>query len=62
VFAVAVAVHMLWNAPIELPFRLKEIALGFVAWVTALSLLQAGLRQVKAAQAKIVPATTIVVR
>lgn len=62
VFAVAVAVHMLWNAPFELPFRTKEVALGFVAWVTALSLLQAGLRQVKAAQAKIVPATTIVVR
>jgi RsiW-degrading membrane proteinase PrsW (M82 family) len=60
VFAVAVATHMLWNAPFELPLRLKEVGLGFVAWVTALSLLQAGLRQVKGAQARILPATTII--
>jgi RsiW-degrading membrane proteinase PrsW (M82 family) len=51
VFALCAAMHMLWNSPIRLPFYLKYIALGFVAWVALLSFIQSGLHQVRAAQA-----------
>lgn len=51
VFALAVALHMCWNAPIQLPFYGKHIVLGFVAWVAVLSFIQAGLKQVRAEQA-----------
>jgi len=49
-FAVSVVSHMLWNTPFELPLALKQIALGFVVWVTLLSLIQNGLQQVKNVQ------------
>jgi RsiW-degrading membrane proteinase PrsW (M82 family) len=51
VFALCAGMHAVWDAPINLPFDLKYIALGFVAWVALLSLIQAGLRQIRAAQA-----------
>ena len=51
VYGLAAAMHALWDAPFNLPFYLKYIALGFVAWVALLSLIQAGLRQIRAAQA-----------
>lgn len=50
VFLLAVGLHMIWNAPFTLPFYLKYIALGFVAWVVNLGLIQTGLREVRAAQ------------
>lgn len=50
VFGLCAAMHMLWNSPLRLPFYLKYIALGFVAWVALLSFIQAGLRQIRAAQ------------
>lgn len=50
-FALAVAMHAVWDSPLHLPLRLKFIGLGFVAWIALLSYIQAGLRQVKAAQA-----------
>jgi RsiW-degrading membrane proteinase PrsW (M82 family) len=50
VFALAVALHMMWNSPIELPFYLKHIVLGFVAWTAVLSFIHTGLKQVRAEQ------------
>jgi RsiW-degrading membrane proteinase PrsW (M82 family) len=56
IFGLAVALHMLWNAPFSLPFYLKYIALGFVAWVLNLALIQIGLKEVKALQEEAVAA------
>ena len=50
IFGLCAAMHALWDAPFQLPFELKYLALGFVAWVALLSLIQSGLRQVRAAQ------------
>lgn len=50
IFGLAVALHMFWNAPFNLPFYLKYIALGFIAWVVNLALVQVGLKEVKALQ------------
>jgi RsiW-degrading membrane proteinase PrsW (M82 family) len=49
-FGLAVAMHMVWDAPLVLPFHIKNIVLGFVVWVALLSYLQMGLRQVRGAQ------------
>jgi RsiW-degrading membrane proteinase PrsW (M82 family) len=50
VFALCAGMHAIWDSPFSLPFYLKYIALGFVAWVALLSLIQSGLRQIRAAQ------------
>jgi RsiW-degrading membrane proteinase PrsW (M82 family) len=50
VFLLAVGVHMIWNAPFTMPFYLKYIALGFVAWVVNLGLIQVGLKEIRDAQ------------
>jgi RsiW-degrading membrane proteinase PrsW (M82 family) len=49
-FALAVAMHMIWDAPWDPPLHAKEIALGFVVWVTLLGYVQFGLRQIRSAQ------------
>ena len=49
-FALAVAMHMVWDAPFKLPFHFKHILLGFVVWVALLSFMQSGLRQIRTAQ------------
>ena len=38
--------HMIWNMPFSLPLFAKELALGFVAWVVILGLIQDGLNQI----------------
>lgn len=53
VFAVAVVSHMIWDTGLKLPFYLKYLALGFVAWVTLLSTIQGGLRQIKDEQVRV---------
>jgi len=50
VFVFCVGMHMLWNAPFQLPAYLKYIGLGVVAWFLVLEIIQAGLQQIKAAQ------------
>jgi protease PrsW len=50
VLAIAMALHMIWNMPFVLPLHLKEVALGFVAWVVILGLIQDGLNQIHKAQ------------
>jgi len=54
VFALAVGLHMVWNSPIELPFYLKHIMLGFVAWTAVLSFIHTGLKQVRSEQSTMV--------
>lgn len=49
VLALAMILHMAWNAPLDPPFYLKYIALGFVAWVVILGLIQDGLTQIRRA-------------
>jgi RsiW-degrading membrane proteinase PrsW (M82 family) len=50
VFLLAMGLHMIWNAPFTLPFYLKYLALGFVAWVVNLGLIQVGLKEIRDAQ------------
>lgn len=50
VFALAILLHMINNAPVNPPMYSKFIAIGFVAWVVILSFIQAGLKEVREAQ------------
>ncbi len=49
-FAIPVALHMLWNAPLPSPFLLRHLILGTVGWLVVLGFVQQGLRQVRAEQ------------
>jgi RsiW-degrading membrane proteinase PrsW (M82 family) len=51
VFLICVAMHMIWNSPLQLPLFGKYIALGGVAWLLVLGMIQDGLKQVRQAQA-----------
>jgi RsiW-degrading membrane proteinase PrsW (M82 family) len=50
VLSIAMGLHMIWNMPFSLPLYLKELALGFIAWVVILGLIQDGLTQIHQAQ------------
>ena len=50
VFALCVALHMLWNSPFDLPLELKFIAIGFITWIAVLSYIQFGLAEIRQAQ------------
>ena len=58
VLAIAAGLHAVWNCSFNPPFYLKEVVLGFVAWVVLLSLIQDGLRQIQATQAQLAPPKT----
>ena len=45
---VPVVLHMVWNSPLELPFFGKYLILGVVGWFIVLSLLQEGLKELRA--------------
>lgn len=47
ILIVAMLLHMFWNSPLQIPFFVKEIALGAVAWFIIWGLVQQGLRQVR---------------
>ena len=46
-FCIPVVLHMIWNAPIELPFWSKQIALTAIAWYVIFAMVQQGLHQVR---------------
>lgn len=46
-FLVSVVLHMIWNLNVELPFYGKYIAVGLVAWMVVLSLVQEGLKELR---------------
>jgi RsiW-degrading membrane proteinase PrsW (M82 family) len=50
VFVFCIGIHMLWNAPFQLPAYGKYILLGIIAWFLVLEFIQAGLKQIKTAQ------------
>jgi len=54
VFGLCVAMHMIWNSPLQLPLYAKYLVLGVVAWFLILEFIQAGLKQVRDAQAAVV--------
>ena len=47
IFGIAIGLHMVWNSPIQLPFHLTHIVLGFIAWVIIFGIIQEGLKQLK---------------
>lgn len=44
---VPVILHMLWNTDFTLPYCLKNIGLGLVAWIIILALIQEGLKELR---------------
>jgi len=56
VFIFCIGIHMLWNAPFQLPAYGKYILLGIIAWFLVLEFIQAGLKQIKTAQVEEVTA------
>ena len=49
---VPVVLHMIWNAPFELPFYGKYLLVGAAGWFVCLSLVQEGLHELRAEQIK----------
>ena len=49
-FLIPVAMHAIWDAPVQLPFAGNQIITGFVSWYVVFGLVQQGLRQVQAEQ------------
>jgi RsiW-degrading membrane proteinase PrsW (M82 family) len=54
--AIPMLLHMLWNAPFQLPFELKHIGIGIVGWFVVFGLVQQGLHQVRERQDKLLQA------
>jgi RsiW-degrading membrane proteinase PrsW (M82 family) len=52
IFAIPVVLHFIWNLPFEGPFMIKNILLGFVAWVVIISFVQSGLKEISAMTAQ----------
>ena len=52
-FLVPVILHMIWNFPLQLPFFGNCIIVGIAGWIVCLSLVQEGLHEVAAEQAKV---------
>jgi RsiW-degrading membrane proteinase PrsW (M82 family) len=50
VLGIAIVLHMVNNAPVNPPFFAKYVVIGFVGWAAVLSLIQAGLKEVRQAQ------------
>jgi RsiW-degrading membrane proteinase PrsW (M82 family) len=50
VLGLAMALHMIWNSPLALPFYAKYMALGFTAWIVILGFIQDGLGQIRREQ------------
>ena len=57
ILGLAMALHMIWNAPFDLPLHFKHVFLGFVAWVVNIGLIQTGLKEVRLAQQELRVAT-----
>jgi RsiW-degrading membrane proteinase PrsW (M82 family) len=53
VLALSMILHMIWNLPVDLPFYIKYLALGFVAWTVILGFIQDGLGQIRREQVKV---------
>jgi RsiW-degrading membrane proteinase PrsW (M82 family) len=49
-FIIPVALHAIWDAPIQLPFEGNQIVTGIITWYVVFGLVQQGLRQVKEGQ------------
>lgn len=48
IFFIAVGMHMIWNSPLYLPFYGKYLLLGIIAWIIVFSLIQSGLKEIRA--------------
>jgi len=49
-FLIPVGLHALWDSPLQIPFEALQIAIGIAGWYVVFSLVQQGLRQVRAEQ------------
>ena len=46
-FIVPVILHMIWNTDFTLPYHLKNIILGVIAWIIIFALIQEGLKEIR---------------
>ncbi len=46
-FLVSVVLHMVWNSSFDPPYHLKCVALGAIAWVIIIALIQEGLKEIR---------------
>jgi RsiW-degrading membrane proteinase PrsW (M82 family) len=46
-FIVPIILHMVWNTNFTLPYNLKYIGIGILAWVVILALIQEGLKEIR---------------
>ncbi len=52
VFVIAIVLHMVWNAPLQIPFFGRYIIVGVVAWIIILGFIGEGLDQLSNEQAE----------
>jgi RsiW-degrading membrane proteinase PrsW (M82 family) len=64
-FIAVVLIHMIWNAPFEVPILpyiwflpTKQLVLGTIAWIMVLGIIQSGLKQIKKAQQAVLQPST----
>jgi RsiW-degrading membrane proteinase PrsW (M82 family) len=48
IFGIAVVLHMIWNAPIDVPFLGRYLLVGLVGWIVVLALISEGLQELRA--------------
>jgi hypothetical protein len=48
VLAISSVLHMIWNAPIDIPFLGKYVLVGLVGWTVVLALVNEGLEEIRA--------------
>lgn len=51
ILGLVIALHAIWDYGFTLPFLLKYVALGVLAWLLVLGMITSGLKQIKATQA-----------
>lgn len=46
-FIIPVVLHMVWNSDFQLPYLLKQLVLGAIAWGIILALIQEGIKEIR---------------
>lgn len=49
-FSIPVILHMIWNAPIPMPFHIVQLSMGIIGWIVVFGLVQQGLQEVREEQ------------
>lgn len=58
-FILPVILHMVWNTDFTLPYHLKNIVLGSIAWLIIFALIQEGLKEIRREKSNAIQKTAI---